>query len=129
MLIHNGIMPKEKWAHADEIEAVGKIPEDPNEVNPESYSLPVTTKSLGEFDESKEKDIFQIAEDYLESDQTLKNRIDSENLDVVALKTENKNGKTKWVLLIGFGFAALGLGIAGYKIIRKYKKIKNDKLN
>lgn len=120
-------MTKEKWAYAEEIESQGKPPIDPKEINAESFNLPVLTVDIEESEEVEEKSVSQLADTFLNNNPDLKQKIHSENLDIVAHEVKKLNGKRKWVLIIGFGFAALGLGIAGYKLIRKYKAEKPPK--
>ncbi len=116
-------MPKERWAHADEIERNPKTPLDPSEINAESYELPVLTVEIGETDTEEELPI--LVEEFMKKNKSLKTAIDKENLDVVAKENKGKNGKKNWALIIGFGLAALAVGVAGYKLIKKYQKPKN----
>ena len=117
-------MEKDKWRYADEIEANGKSPLEPKHINAESFSLPVLTVDIGETDEEKtgSLEVDHLVTDFLNSNPELSEKIQTEKLDIVAHKTSKKDGKTKWALIIGFGFAAMGLGIAGYKLIHKYRK-------
>ncbi len=117
-------MPKERWAHAEEIESNPKTPLDPSEINAESYELPVLTVDIGETE--TEEELPKLVDDYMKKNKSLKTAIDKENLDVVAKKNKTKDGKTNWALIIGVGFAALAVGVAGYKLIRKYQKNKNS---
>ncbi|OGD81542.1 hypothetical protein A2572_04110 [Candidatus Collierbacteria bacterium RIFOXYD1_FULL_40_9] len=116
-------MPKERWAHAAEIESNPKTPLHPSEINAESYELPVLTVDIGETD--TEDQLPNLVEEYMKKNKNLKNAIDKENLDVVAKENKGKNGKKNWALIIGVGFAALAVGVAGYKLIKKYQKPKN----
>ena len=61
----------------------------------------------------------------MKKNKYLKNAIDRENLDVVAKENKGTNGKKKWALIIGFGFAALAVGVAGYTLIKKHQANKN----
>lgn len=116
-------MKKERWAHADEIERNPKTPLDLSEIHAESYELPVLTVDIGETE--TEEQLPNLVEDYMKKNKYLKNAIDRENLDVVAKANKGKDGKKKWALIIGFGFAALAVGVAGYKLVKKYQKPKN----
>lgn len=115
-------MKKERWALADEIERNPKTPLDPSEINAESYELPVLTVDIGETDTEEELPI--LVEEFMKKNKSLKTAIDKENLDIVAKENKGKNGKKNWALIIGFGFAALAVGVAGYKLIKKYQKPK-----
>lgn len=115
-------MPKERWALADEIESNPKTPLDPSEINAESYELPVLTVDIGETDTEEELPI--LVEEFMKKNKSLQTAIDKENLDIVAKENNGKNGKKNWALIIGFGFAALAVGVAGYKLIKKYQKPK-----
>lgn len=116
-------MPKERWAYAEEIESNPKTPLDPSEINAESYELPVLTLDIGEAETEEELPI--LVEEYMKKNKNLKMAIDKENLDVVAKENKGKDGKKNWALIIGFGFAALAVGVAGYKLIKKHQKPKN----
>lgn len=116
-------MPKERWAHAEEIESNPKTPLDSREVNAESYELPILTVDIGEGDD--EEELPKLVDEYMKKNKNLKNAIEKESLDVVAKENKGSNGKKKWALIIGFGFAALAVGVAGYKLIKKYQKDKN----
>ncbi len=116
-------MPKDRWALADEIERNPKTPLDPSEIHAESYELPVLTVDIGETE--TEEQLPNLVEDYMKKNIYLKNAIDKENLDVIAKENKGKNGKTNWALIIGFGFAALAVGVAGYKLIKKSQNSKN----
>lgn len=116
-------MTKERWAHAEEIERNPKTPLDLSEIHAESYELPVLTVDIGETDTEAELPI--LVEAYMKKNKTLKNAIDKENLDVVAKENKSKSGKKNWALIIGFGIAALAVGVAGYKLIKKHQKPKN----
>ncbi len=115
-------MPKEKWAHADEIEKNPKTPLDPSEINAESFTLPVLSLELGETE--SEEELVPLVDTFLDQNPELKDKVESENLDIVAHDVSKSGSRKKWVLIIGFGFAALGLGIAGYKLIKKHKSKK-----
>ena len=117
-------MGKEKWFHASEIEANGKVPLEPKHINAESFSLPVLTIDIGETESEKtgSLEVSHLVADFLHGNPELADKIDSEKLDIVLHKTENIGRKTKWALIIGFGFAAFGLGVAGYKLIHKHQK-------
>lgn len=114
-------MPKERWAHAEEIESNPKTPLENHEINAESYNLPVLSLEIGDSDNIP---VEEKAARFLSENPEVTHKIVSENLDVVAHEVVKTNGKAKWILIIGFGFAALGLGVAGYKILRKYSKEK-----
>ena len=116
-------MKKERWALADEIESNPKTPLDPKEIHAESYELPVLTVDIGETETEDQLPV--LVEDYMKKNKYLKNAIDRENLDVVAKENKGKDGKKNWALIIGFGFAALAVGVAGYKLIKKHQKPKN----
>ena len=62
----------------------------------------------------------------MKKNKNLKKAIDTENLDVVAKENKGINGKKNWALIIGVGFAALAVGVTGYKLIKKYQKDKNS---
>lgn len=113
-------MPKERWAHAEEIESNPKTPLDPSEIHAESYQLPVLTVNLGETETDEQ--LPNLVEEYMKKNKNLKDAIDSGNLDIVAKKNKTKDGKTNWALIIGYGFAALAIGVAGYKLIKKFQK-------
>lgn len=116
-------MPKERWANAEEIESNLKTPLLPEEINAESYELPVLTVDIGETETDAE--LLELVEEYMSKNKNLKKAIESENLDVVAKDNKGKSGKKNWALIIGVGFAALAVGVAGYKLIRKYQKEKS----
>ena len=115
-------MTKERWAHAEEIESNPKTPLDPKEINAESYELPILTVDLGETDADDK--LPDLVEEYMKKNKSLKVAIERENLDIVAKKNKTKDGKTNWALIIGYGFAALAIGVAGYKLIKKFQKPK-----
>lgn len=117
-------MPKERWALADEIESNPKTLLDPSEIHAENYELPVLTVDIGETE--TEEELPNLVEDYMKKNKHLKNAIDRENLDVVAKENKGKDAKKKWALIIGVGFAALAVGVAGYKLVKKYQKPKNS---
>jgi len=112
---------KEHWAHAAEVESNPKTPLDPSEIHAESYTLPVLTLDLGEVTEEQ---LPIVVDEIMKKQKNLKEVIEKENLDVVAKKNKTKDGKTNWALIIGYGFAALAIGVAGYKLIRKFQKPK-----
>lgn len=116
-------MTKERWALADEIESNPKTPLDPSEINAESYELPVLTVDIGETETDEE--LQKLVNEYMSKNTNLKKAIEIENLDVVAKANKGKDGKKNWALIIGVGFAALAVGVAGYKLIKKYQKPKN----
>ncbi len=116
-------MPKERWASAAEIESNPKTPLDPSEVNAESYELPILTVDIGETE--TEDELPNLVDQYMKKNKSLKSAIDVEKLDVVAKENKSANGKKNWTLIIGFGFAALAVGVAGYKLVKKYQKISN----
>ncbi len=116
-------MPKERWAYAEEIEKNPKTPHDPSEIHAESYELPILTVDIGETE--TEEELPNLIAEYMSKNTNLKNVISKENLDVVAKENKGSNGKKKWALIIGVGFAALAVGVAGYKLIKKYQKDKN----
>jgi len=115
-------MAKERWAHAAEVESNPKTPLEEHEITAESYKLPVVTLDIPNTENVEEEDINSIANDFIVENPELLSEIESDKLDVVAHRVEKSNGKAKWVLIIGFGFAAIGLGIAGYKLIMKHQK-------
>lgn len=119
-------MPKERWAHAEEIERNPKTPLDPSEIHAESYELPVLTVDIGETE--TEEELPELVAEYMKKNKDLKNTIDKENLDIVAKENKGKSGKKNWALIIGVGFAALAVGVAGYKLIKKYQKPKSGEL-
>lgn len=116
-------MPKERWAHAEEVEGNPKIPLDLSEIHAENYDLPVLTLDLGE---ATEGELPLVISEYMKKNKSLKTAIDRENLDIVAKENKTKDGKTNWALIVGYGFAALAVGVAGYKLIRKFQKPKEE---
>ena len=108
-------MPKERWAYAEEIESNPKTPLDPSEINAESYQIPVLAVDIGEAESNEDLEL--LIEDFMKKNPKLKTSIENDNLDIVA-----KKNKTRWALVIGYGFAALAIGVAGYKLIKKYQK-------
>lgn len=116
-------MEKDKWYRASEIEANRKNAAEKEEINAETYNLPILSIDLGADEEITESiGVDNLVSDFLTDNPELQNKIITEKLDVIAHKSKGKDGKSKWILIIGFGFAAIGLGIAGYKLIHKYKK-------
>lgn len=116
-------MEKEKWAHAEEIESARSFVHPPENNNAEVYSLPILSVEIGETpEEYGTADLDNLVKNFLQENPEVSGRINEENLDIVAHQSKTQHGKINWILIIGFGFAALGLGVAGYKIIRKYQK-------
>lgn len=113
-------MTKERWALADEIESNPKTPLDPSEIHAESYHLPVLTFDIGEI--QSEEELPKIIDEFMKKNKNLVDAVENKNLDIVAKGNKTKDGKTNWALIIGYGFAALAIGVAGYKLIRKYQK-------
>lgn len=106
-----------------DIESSGKKKIHPGDANPEVYSLPVLTLDVGEMPEGiTEKELHANILAFLDQNPGLREKINSEKLDVVAHATKNIDGKIKWAIIIGFGFAALGLGVAGYRLIKRHPK-------
>jgi len=121
-------MEKDKWYRASEIEANRKNPAEKEEINAENYSLPILSIDLGADDEASESiGVDNLVSNFLTDNPELQTKIISEKLDVIAHKSKSKDGKSKWILIIGFGFAALGIGIAGYKLIRKHSDTQKPK--
>lgn len=118
-------MEKDKWAHAEEIEANRKNQSEPDEMHAEEFTLPVLSVDIGETDEDDHpQELESRVSQFLEENPELHHKIETENLDIVAHKIKKPNGKTNWALIIGFGFATIGIGLASYKLIHKYNQSK-----